>query len=198
MGPDANATGDAMTETATDYVGDTPAAPKIRRTIIASLACAVLACAIVALIGFVLLFSAQTIGSITMGQRLNLGNPNDSPILTGIGMGLMMCAFNWFFFWIIIPVTWLVLGFTVGRMARKRNINRKAYFRTTAIVGGLLVGATTGFFGFAIDNNLVTGLVAGLTGAAVGAIGGCFCAFVFLAIVKIDRQILAQDVVEVF
>jgi hypothetical protein len=100
---------------------------------------------------------------------------------------------NFFLFLITVPAAWTALGLSIGRMPHRGIAARRPYLRWGAIWGTILVGVTTGFFGF-VGGGLATCLGAFLSGASVGALAGVGCGFLFYIIVRPDEQLRHVDI----
>jgi hypothetical protein len=167
--------------------------PKIRRVVLAVLLCGVAASIIVTLIGAAVAVCANIISTFAGFSPTAFSSGNG--FMAGSFLAVMMACFNWFMFYIVIPVTWLVLAFSIGRFPG-RGISRHAvYYRWGAFWGGLLVALPTGFFGLTVGGSALWGAV--LTGGPIGAISGLICAALFLAIVR-PRQQMTDNVTDVF
>ena len=116
-------------------------------------------------------------------------------LLAGATMSLIMCAFNWFLFYIVLPVTWLVLAASIGTFPYRRILTRGPYLRWTTIWGALLVGGVTASLTF--SESVMAGIGALVTGAAVGALAGYVCGRLFLSSVK-PQSHLAEHTADVF
>lgn len=158
---------------------------KIRRVTLACFLCGIAACVLVALIAAAIAFVYSSVVSIA-------GRPAGDMIVTdgflaGAYMAVMMAGFNWFLFYIVVPVTWLVLALSIGMFPRRGISHHGPYYRWGAIWGGLLVGVTTGVFGGGMSGP--AGLGAFLTGTFIGAVAGLICSALFLAIVRPKAQL---------
>ncbi|WP_084418383.1 hypothetical protein [Henriciella litoralis] len=167
--------------------------PKIRRVLLATLLCGVAASIIVALIGAVVAVSVNMVSSI-LGVS-TVGFSSRDGFMAGGFLAVMMACFNWFVFYIVIPVTWLVLAFSIGRFPGRGISRHVVYYRWGAIWGGVLVSLPTGFFGLTMGGSAFWGAV--LTGGAIGATSGLICAALFLAVVR-PRQQMTDNVTDVF
>jgi len=159
--------------------------PRIRRVLLACFLCGIAASVSVALIAVLIAFVSSTI-SAAFGVTLSL-ETNDGGLLAGAIIAVMMAAFNWYLFYIIVPITWLVLAFSLGRFPRRGVVRHMPYYRWGGIWGALLVGGTTGLFGAMMNNG--SGLGALLTGIIIGGLAGVLCASLFLAIVRPKKQV---------
>jgi hypothetical protein len=119
-----------------------------------------------------------------------------SDFMSGAFMAVMMAGFNWVVFYIVIPVTWVMLFLSIGLFPRRGILHHAPYYRWGAIWGALLVGAPTGFLGLTAESQdaLVGAL---LTGLAIGCAAGLLCASLFLAIVR-PKQQLGMPAADVF
>ena len=165
--------------------------PKIERVLIAILLCGLVACISVAIIGALLLFMFNAVGTATSAIDTNQG------FLSGFMFALIASAFNWVVFYISIPAAWLALGLSIGHMPRRGITRRAPYFRWGAIWGAILVAGTTAIFSGLIMNNLRAGLGGLVGGSITGMLAGLICAWLFLAIVRPAEQI-GRSRVEVF
>ncbi|MGB3624416.1 MAG: hypothetical protein WA989_01220 [Henriciella sp.] len=159
---------------------------KVKRVALACFLCGIAASILVALIALVIAFVYSSVASLT-GRSPGETLATDG-FMAGAYMAVMIAGFNWFVFYVVVPVTWLVLGLSIGMFPR-RGIRRHApYYRWGAIWGALLVGLTTGVFGGGMNNSLAA-FGAFATGAAIGAVAGLICSALFLAIVRPKAQL---------
>ncbi len=173
-----------------------PLKPKLKRIGLASLLCAIAACVTVALIGITTAFTYGLLAGL-LGIDSRFMNSGSDPF-RGASFAVLMSAMNWYVGYITIPVTWLVLGFSLGRLPHRGIMKRIAYYRWGAIWGAILVGATTGIATYIIaDGILLQAFSAFLTGALIGALAGLICGWLFLAIVRPAEQVRRIQV-EVF
>ena len=167
--------------------------PRIRRVVLAVLLCGVAASIIVALIGAVVAVAFNIIASFLGFSPA--GFSSGRGFMAGGFIAVMMACFNWFVFYIVIPLTWLVLAVSIGRFPARGISRHTAYYRWGGIWGALLVGLPTGFFGVTMSASAGWGAV--LTGGTIGAISGLICAALFLAVVR-PRQQMTDNVTDVF
>lgn len=168
--------------------------PKIRRVAIATILCTLAASILVALLAGILAFVGAMVLRIVGLTPTSAGNSEG--FLGGASIALMMAALNWFVFYIVLPVTLVVFSLSLG-LFPSRGIGAPAvYYRWGAIWGAILVGGTTGFFGFALS--AAAGFGALLTGGTIGILAGLICARLFLIIVQPARQLDEAMTAEVF
>ena len=149
------------------------------------------ACLLVALIGIVCSRILMLAVGIT-GAAMNYGLLNSSGFLGGVQGAFQLSAYNFFLFFINVPAAWLALGLSIGRLPYRGIVKRKSYLRWGAIWGAILVGGTTGGFGFL--GSFASGIGALLAGGGIGAIAGALCGLLFHAIVKPANQLADVDV----
>ena len=183
FGPNGEVLGDASAPLR-PYQGSVSEKPKVKRVGLAVFLCAFVSCLLVALGGFL---------GMALVDSLEL--PRSGSFGKGLETAVIICAFNWFVFFITIPVSALALGLSIGRFPRRRIVKSAAYYRWGATWGAILVAGTTSAFG------LTSGPAGGLGGLIVGLVigipSGLACAGLFLAIVK-PRQQLGSTAVDVF
>lgn len=172
--------------------GDSTERPKVRRVLLATFLCGVCASITVALIAALMAFIFTSALGVLGLQVSQLGD--DGGFLAGSILAVMMAAFNWYLFFIVVPVTWVVLLLSIGLFPRRGITQSQPYYRWGGIWGLLLVGGTTGAFGLAMHNGAALG--AFLTGSFIGGLAGLACASLFLAIVRPQQQVrdIATDV----
>jgi len=112
--------------------------------------------------------------------------------MNGLYGGAQLATYNFFLFFITVPAAWLALGLSIGRLPYRGIVRRPPYVRWGAIWGAILVGTTTGGFGFL--GGFLSGLGALLSGGMIGAVAGAGCGLLFHAIVKPANQIADVDV----
>ena len=191
FGPNGAVLGEASGATVRDYGSAAPT--KIKRVLLGVFLCGFAASLLVALIAGIALFgitiATGIAGSTTYGMSSGDG------FLAGAFLSLAFCSLNWFFFYIVVPVTWIVLAFSIGRFPR-RGIGRPAtYLRWSAIWGAILAGGISSLF--TLNISLTAWLGALITGSSVGALAGIICGWLFIAIVRPARQ-LADSTADVF
>ncbi|HIG23075.1 hypothetical protein [Henriciella sp.] len=171
----------------------TTAPTRIKRVALSVLLCGIAASLLVALIAGLILFAitvtAGVTGSTTSGLTTGDG------FFAGAFLALMFCAFNWFVFYAVVPVTWLVLGFSIGRFPRRGIGSPAAYLRWSAIWGALLAGGISSLF--TLNISFIAWFGGLITGGAVGALAGIVCGWLFIMIVRPARQ-LADTTADVF
>lgn len=158
---------------------------KLRHVALATMLCTVAASITVALLAGITAFIAGLVFSLVGVSPAQI--EDGGGFFGGSFIALMVAAFNWFVFYIVLPVTLVVLSLSLG-LFPGRGITRPAvYYRWAAIWGAILVGGPTGAIGFSAS--LEAGAGAALTGLALGAVSGLICARLFLAIVRPARQV---------
>ncbi|MEQ9316779.1 MAG: hypothetical protein RLN72_13075, partial [Henriciella sp.] len=108
-------------------------------------------------------------------------------MLAGAYMAVMIAGFNWFVFYIVVPITWILLAVSIGTFPRRGIRRHTPYYRWGAIWGAVLVGLPTSVIGGGANGPAALG--AFLTGTAIGAVAGFICAALFLAIVRPKAQL---------
>ncbi|MFT5774091.1 MAG: hypothetical protein ACI93G_000443 [Hyphomonas sp.] len=151
---------------------------------------ALAACLGVFLIGGIGLALALLVQSLFGLDRVGMF---DTGFAGGIATGLQLSAMNFFLFLITVPAAWIALGLSIGRMPHRGIAARRPYLRWAAILGPILVGGTTCFFGMSVAG-LATGAGALLSGASGGALSGIGCGFLFYMIVGPDEQLRDVDI----
>ena len=159
--------------------------PRIRRVLLATFLCGIAASVSVALIAAVIAFSFSSVLGVLGIQPAQFGR--EDGFMTGAFLAVMMAAFNWYLFYIVVPVTWVVLLLSIGLFPRRGITRHMPYYRWGTIWGAVLVGGTTGLFGLIMQNGAAFGALT--TGLAIGALGGLACASLFLAIVRPQQQV---------
>ncbi|RIJ26340.1 hypothetical protein D1224_00225 [Henriciella barbarensis] len=177
--------------TTRDY--GTAAPTKIKRVLLGVFLCGIAASLLVALIAGIALFgitiTTEIAGSTTYGMSSGDG------FLAGAFLSLAFCSLNWFVFYIVVPVTWILLAFSIGRFPRRGIGRPAAYVRWSAIWGAALAGGVSSLF--TLNISLTAWLGALITGGSVGALAGIICGWLFIAIVRPARQ-LADSTADVF
>jgi hypothetical protein len=163
------------------------AGQKVKRVPLALGITSLAACIVVALIGGLLFWGGMMIMSLPGLE----GVLSRDRFGTGVQTALTLCMLNFVLFFIVVPVTWLVLGLSIGRMPHRRIARRGPYLRWTAIWGAVLTGLTTA--AFASTSGTVSALGGLITGAIIGALAGFVCGYIFYAIVRPNEQIGGAD-----
>ncbi|WP_084399758.1 hypothetical protein [Henriciella aquimarina] len=174
-----------------DYAGYEK--PKIRRVILACFLCGIAASISVALVAGLGAFAFSTVMAVLDMQPPQFEQA--SGLMAGMLVAVMMAAFNWYLFFIVLPVTWLVLGLSLGRFPHRGIARAAPYYRWGVIWGAVLVGGTTGTVGFMMQPSAGAGAL--VTGLLIGATAGLVCAGLFRLIVRPAKQI-AQVQADVF
>lgn len=162
---------------------------KLKRVALASFLCAVAACLLVSLIGFVLAFGYTQFTALTNGEQSMDGQSGG--FLLGMGYGTLMATMNWFVGYLTIPAAWLALGFSIGRFPGRGIISAMPYYRWGAIWGAILVGGTTTIATALVGGGQDIGVPLGamVAGLSIGALAGAACGWLFLAIVRPADQV---------
>lgn len=175
---------------------------KIKRVWLASFLSAMASVVVVTVAGAIVLFAL-------LGLRSLFGLPefpgfgleaSQAPIQRGIFISGLAAALNWWLFYIVVPITTLVLGLSIGRFPKRRILRRRSYFRWSAIWGAILVLAPS-LFGVAVTNEfdstldrLALSLISGgLTAILIGGVSGLAVGGIWLAIVRPNQQIKQVD-----
>lgn len=149
------------------------------------------ACFLVTLIGVVcsriMILAMGITGAATNYSLLSSGG-----FLGGVSGAFQLASYNFLLFFINVPAAWLALGLSIGRLPYRGIMGRKSYLRWGSLWGAILVGATTGFFGFL--GSFASGLGALVAGGLIGALAGALCGWLFHAIVKPANQLADVDV----
>jgi len=149
------------------------------------------ACLGVTLLGvFCLAMMRLSMGVIAADYNFELLSGNT--FMGGLFMGVQLSTYNFLLFFITVPAAWLALGLSIGRFPYRGIVARKPYVRWAAIWGAILVGGTTGLFGFL--SGPANALGALLSGGLIGAAAGIGCGLLFHAIVKPANQLADVDV----
>jgi len=161
------------------------ATPKPKRVGHAIFFCGLFAVIAVAFVGF--LFSAVL-------DRFDLfTNGNNIGFAGGMSIAAIMAAFNWFAFFISLPLAWIGMAIAMGGKPKRGIRDRKPYYQAGAKSGAICVGLVTGLFSlFASDANVFFGAL--LAGAGIGGVSGLACGWLFFQIVRPDRQTAAIDI----
>ena len=166
---------------------------KVRRVLLAVFLCGIAASILVALIAGIILFGVSFVLDVNGSTSYSLSSGDG--FLAGGFLALMFCALNWFVFYSVLPVTWLVLAFSIGRLPRRGIGAPVAYLRWGGIWGGLLAGGISSLF--TLNISLTAWLGGLITGGAVGVLAGVICGWLFIIIVRPARQ-LAHHTEDVF
>lgn len=166
--------------------------PKIRRVLLACFLCGVCAPVAVALIAAAIAFSFTSATAALGLPPSQFGERGG--FMTGAFLAVMVAGFNWMLFYIVIPVTWIILFLSIGRFPGRGITRPLPYYRWGVIWGALLVATPTSLFGLSVDGSGFLGALA--TGLAIGLLAGLICASLFLAIVRPQQQVqqIATDV----
>lgn len=191
FGPNGAVLSNANEAVSRDY--GTAAPTKIKRVALGVFLCGIAASLLVALIAGISLF-AITISTEIAGSTTYSMSSGDG-FLAGAFLSLAFCSLNWFVFYIVVPVTWIVLGFSIGRFPRRGIGRPAAYLRWSAIWGAVLAGGVSSLFTLSISFMAWSGAL--ITGATVGALAGMICGWLFIMIVRPGRQ-LADKMADVF
>lgn len=160
--------------------------PPIRRNKLGIFVAAFTSCLSVALLGIGALFVVRVISGVTPDGAFAKGN-----FLEGVGFAILLASLNFVLFFITIPTAFIGLGLTLGRKPYATHSRPSDYYREGAIVGAVIVSATTGLFGLSIS---LTGAIgAASTGMLIGALAGLVSAHIYRLIVKPEEQAMQHD-----
>lgn len=184
-------TGSGADETALPSYAGPVARRSFRRIKLGLFFSSLAACLLVTLIGIV--FSQILRLAVGLaGAAMDYSQFASGGFLGGVQGALMLASYNFFLFIITVPAAWLALGLSIGRMPYRGIVRRAPFIRWGSIWGAILVGGTTGFFGFL--DSMVSGSGALLAGGLVGALAGALCGLLFYAIVKPANQLADVDI----
>lgn len=161
--------------------------PQIKRIRLATFTCGFVAILAVAVVGYGLFLLLQF---ALPGGASNLGNSDT--VLQGILFGTLISAMNWIGFVISLPIAWLGIGFSVGRLPRQGHMDHLPYYKTCAFAGALCTSLICGLFGLLSGIKAAFGAL--LSGAIIGGLAGLICAWLFLLIVRPEKQIVRINV----
>lgn len=168
----------------------TTARPKrVKRIRLALLVASFAACLSVTLMGYVFLGLMELAFGILGWGGLALGQTG---FLSGVQTGLQLAALNFFLFFFTVPAAALALGLSIGRLPHRGVTALAPYLRWGAIWGAILVGGTTGIFGWFGGAAAAAGAL--LSGGATGGLAGGFCGFLLHRIVAPAKQLTEMDV----
>lgn len=158
---------------------------KIRHVAVATILCTLAASITVSLLAGITAF----IGGLVLNLLglTPIAIERGEGLLGGAFVALMIAVFNWFVFYIVLPVTLVVFSLSLGLFPGRGITRHAVYYKWAAIWGGILVGGPTGAIG--LTNSGATALGAFLTGVPLGVVSGLICAKLFLAIVRPAKQI---------
>ncbi|MEL6569228.1 MAG: hypothetical protein AAFQ22_12470 [Pseudomonadota bacterium] len=184
---------------------------KIKRLWLGAFLGAVTAVLAVAFVALVFATVGWAIGETVFGSGAFDSSLDGNPLAVGAVGALFACLFNWYVFFISIPIATLVLRFSLGRLPGKGVSRTVPYLRWGAIWGAILVslpcliGGTlfSGLGGNGLraepDGFMTQVFVgAGLTGLLVGAIAGVCVAGMFMLIVRPKSQVKLADPASAF
>ena len=171
----------------------TAAPTKIKRVLLGVFLCGIAASLLVALIAGIALFGITITTEISGSTTYSMSSGDG--FLAGAFLSLAFCSLNWFVFYIVVPFTWIVLAFSIGRFPRRGIGRPAAYLRWSAIWGAALAGGVSSLF--TLNISLTAWVGALITGGTVGALAGIICGWLFIAIVRPARQ-LADSTPDVF
>ncbi len=181
----------------------------IRRNKAACLATAISAPLLVMLIGVVMIWIGNSLNLDALSVFSSRTHPWNSAFGDGVSVAVIACVFNFYVSPISIPITWLAISQSVGRLAHRGVANKWPYLRWSAFWGAFFVGGVCAlpvFFG--IRGDVLRGDMAAhtvtmplmkelvffflgsvLTGGVVGAVSGTLAGWLFIAIVKPGSQL---------
>lgn len=188
-----------------------PGGYKIKRLWLGAFLAAVTAVLAVAFVALVLGTAGWAIGTLLFGGGAFDTSLDGNPWALGFMGALLACLFNWYVFFISIPIATLVLRFSLGRLPGKGVGRVIPYLRWGAIWGAVLVSLPSllggiifsGLGGSAssprVDYFFVQMLAgSGLTGLVIGAIAGLGVAGMFILIVRPKSQVKLADPASAF
>lgn len=179
---------------------------RLKRLWLASFLGALAAIVLVTLAGLALGLGVQALYNLLFGD--SLGFNSDSLIASGFTAAMLACIFNWYFFWVSVPVTLLVLRFVLGRLPQRGIIHSRPYLVSGAIIGAVLVALPCALAGYLVGPNLgamssepakaATALWAAVCGALIGALCGLGVGATWRLIVRPQSQIRVFNPAETF
>ncbi|MEM1150320.1 MAG: hypothetical protein AAGI03_07160 [Pseudomonadota bacterium] len=187
-----------------------PGGYKIKRLWLASFLSAVTSVLAVAFVALVVGTVGWALGQVVFGGEALDTSLDGNPWALGFVGALLVCFFNWYIFFITIPIATLVLRASLGRLPGKGVERVIPYLRWGAIWGGVLVSLPSllgGSLFMGLGGNLseATGAFmpqvlagAGLTGLVIGAVAGVAVAGMFILIVRPKTQVRLADPASAF
>lgn len=171
---------------------------KFKRIGLASCLCGIAACVLVALLG-----GALAAAYYFFTEQVKLLPSPETGIMLGLVYGMLASMMNWVVGYITIPITILILFFTIGRMPRRGITYRLPYLKWTLIIGAVLVGSVcaigTPLFS-SMNNSLFVNqsvalvmIGAGISGFTIGVLSGLIIGWLFYAIVRPAEQVRTID-----
>lgn len=180
--------------------------PRLKRLWLASFLGALAAMVLVALAGLALGLGVQALLNLVFGNNFFRGS--DSLIASGFGAAMLACIFNWYFFWISVPVTTLLLRFVLARLPQRGVIRARPYLVYGAIIGAVLVALPCALAGYVVGPSLgamssepakaATALWAALCGAVIGGVSGLGVGATWRMIVRPQSQVRVFNPAETF
>jgi len=188
-----------------------PGGYRIKRLWLGSFLGAVTAVLAVAFVALLIGTTGWAIGMLLFGEGAFDTSMDGNPWAIGMVAALLVCLFNWYVFFISIPIATLVLRFSLGRLPGKGIARVIPYLRWGAIWGAILVALPSllggGLF-MGLNGRDMSGPNAmfipqvfagsGLTGLFVGAIAGVAVAGMFMLIVRPKSQVKLADPASAF
>ena len=176
----------------------------IKRNKLACIICSIFAVLAISLSALIILFIANIIATL-VGWELSapLGDSvgmNSEPMAEAFSISLIACGLNFFVAPISIPVTWVVLSQTTGRLAHRGIDKERRYILATVLNGAIIASATCTIFHFLSNPHLSTNdlllsmTVAFFSAWAIGSLAGLMTGAIFVAIVRPKAQLAAQSV----
>ncbi|MEM9739237.1 MAG: hypothetical protein AAF829_05155 [Pseudomonadota bacterium] len=188
-----------------------PGSHKIKRLWLGAFLGAVTAVLAVAFVALVIATVGWAIGEVVFGAGVFDSSLDGNPMAVGAMGALLACLFNWYIFFISIPIATLVLRFSLGRLPGKGVKRVSPYLRWGSIWGAILVsmpcliGGTmfSGLGGTSLSAtsegfHLQVLVGAGLTGIVVGSVAGLGVAGMFILIVRPRGQAKIADPASAF
>ncbi|MAI90821.1 hypothetical protein [Ponticaulis sp.] len=176
----------------------------IKRNKLACIICSIFAVLAISLSALIILFIANIIATLV---GWDLSSPfsdsvgmNSEPMAEAFSIALIACGLNFFVAPISVPVTWIVLSQTTGRLAHRGVNKARRYILATVLTGAIITSATCTILQVLSNPNLSTNdLLLGMTVAffsawVIGSLAGLMTGAIFVAIVRPKAQLAAQSV----
>lgn len=183
-----------------------PLDAKLKRLWLASFLGALAAIVLVTLAGLALGLGINSLFKLISSDWLSLDG--NGIIASGFSAAMLACIFNWYFFWISVPVTTLILRFALGHLPWHGRTDAAPYLLRGAIIGALLVAAPCALAGYVISQSsfdtagdqtrALTALTAAGFGAMVGAACGTAVGATWRMIVRPQSQLRVFNPAETF
>ncbi len=176
----------------------------IRRNKAACLATAISAPLLVMLSGILMIWIGSSLNLNALSVFSSKTHPLNSAFGDGVSIAVIACVFNFYIAPVSIPITWLAISQSVGRLAHRGIANKWPYLRWSAFWGAFFVGGVCALPVFlGIHGDMISDTVtipsmkelvffflgSVLTGGVAGAISGTLAGWLFIAIVKPGSQL---------